>query len=178
MPLPRFQRLALEERRRILAVAARHIADRGLDGISLGQLADEAEISRSALYTYFDGRDDVIRAATDAAGNAVADAVGAWERHADADRFWSALDAALSRMRDLLARRPELRSSTSDGLGDWLDDVLADAEALGLVATANRALARAATAAIIEAADGLDAAQPGAVPVGDIRRMLGRVWSG
>ncbi len=178
VPLPRFQRLALEERRRILAVAARHIADRGLDGISLGQLADEAEISRSALYTYFDGRDDVIRAATDAAGNAVADAVGAWERHADADRFWSALDAALSRMRDLLARRPELRSSTSDGLGDWLDDVLADAEALGLVATANRALARAATAAIIEAADGLDAAQPGAVPVGDIRRMLGRVWSG
>jgi AcrR family transcriptional regulator len=180
VPLPRFQRLALEERRRILAVAARHIADRGLDGISLGQLADEAEISRSALYTYFDGRDDVIRAATDAAGNAVAEAVGAWDRHADAERFWSAIDDALSRMRELLAQRPELRElrdRESHGLDDWLDDVLADAEALGLVTTPNRAFARAATAAIIGAADALDAAQPGAVAAGDIRHMLGRVWS-
>ncbi len=180
VPLPRFQRLAPEERRRILAVAARHIADRGLDGISLGQLADEAEISRSALYTYFDGRDDVITAATAAAGSAVAEAVGAWNRHADPERFWSALDDALTRMRQLLTERPELRElgdGAADGLNGWLDEVLADADALGLVTAPNRAFARASTAAIIGAADSLEAAQPGAVAPGDVRHMLARIWS-
>lgn len=180
MTLPRFRRLGSAEQRRILDAAVQHIAARGLADISLGDLADEASISRSALYTYFDGRDDVVQAATDHAVAVVEAALRTWEPVADADALWDQLRAAIGRMRSLLAARTELRPLLAgvDGAIDaWIGAVFADADRLGIVTASNRRLARAATAAVLAAADALDVAQPGSVTPEELEEMLRHVWS-
>lgn len=179
MPLPRFARLPDAERARILTVATDHLARRGAGGISLNELADEAGISRSALYNYFDGRDDLVAAVADAASLAVAEALGEWQPQADEPAFWAAFQAAFDRLQALLADRPELRAvlTTEKGPARWLDACFADAVRLGLVTAGNQLLVRAATAAVIAAADALELAQPGATSGEDLQHLLQRIWT-
>ncbi len=49
-----------EARRRILDAAGRCIAHRGNTQFRMGEVADEAGVSRSTVYRYFPGRDDVL----------------------------------------------------------------------------------------------------------------------
>jgi TetR/AcrR family transcriptional regulator len=49
-----------EARRRILDAAGRCIVRRGNTQLRMGEVADEAEVSRSTVYRYFPGRDDVL----------------------------------------------------------------------------------------------------------------------
>lgn len=49
-----------EARRRILDAAGRCIVRRGNTQFRVGEVADEAEVSRSTVYRYFPGRDDVL----------------------------------------------------------------------------------------------------------------------
>ena len=49
-----------EARRRILAAAGRCIVRRGNTQFRMGELADEAEVSRSTVYRYFPGREEVL----------------------------------------------------------------------------------------------------------------------
>ncbi len=49
-----------EARRRILDAAGRCIVRRGNTQFRMGEVADEAEVSRSTVYRYFPGRDDVL----------------------------------------------------------------------------------------------------------------------
>lgn len=180
MPLPRFARLAATEQRRLLAVATRHIAERGVGEISLNSLADEAGISRSALYNYFDGREDLIAATTEAALDAVAEALGAWERHADEASLWASFHASTARLTSLLTERPDLRVILRGAEGSanvWVDAFFADAVRLGLVTALNQRLAQAATSAVIAAADVLELAQPGSVTPSDLQALLRRVWN-
>lgn len=179
MPLPRFTRLPEPERNRILATATRHIAERGLDGISLHDLAEAAGISRSALYNYFDGRDDLISAATAAAVATVAETLGTWEPQPNEAAFWEAFDAASHRLRTLLATRPELRrllAGAADAADPWVDAFFADALRLGLVTT-DSPLARVATGAVIAAADALELAEPGSTSSEELQQLLRRLWS-
>ena len=52
-------------RLRILQAASRLIAERGVDRVSLEDVERAAEVGRSQLYHYFDGRDDLLRAVID-----------------------------------------------------------------------------------------------------------------
>jgi len=49
-----------EARRRILDAAGRCIVRRGNTQFRMGEVADEAGVSRSTVYRYFPGRDDVL----------------------------------------------------------------------------------------------------------------------
>jgi AcrR family transcriptional regulator len=49
-----------EARERILDAAGRCIVRRGNTQFRMGEVADEAEVSRSTVYRYFPGRDDVL----------------------------------------------------------------------------------------------------------------------
>ena len=49
-----------EARRRILDAAGRCIVRRGNTQFRMGEVSDEAGVSRSTVYRYFPGRDDVL----------------------------------------------------------------------------------------------------------------------
>ncbi|OLR93521.1 TetR/AcrR family transcriptional regulator [Actinokineospora bangkokensis] len=59
------KRVDHEERRRLISAAVRRIAaDRGLEGVSLGEVAAEAGISKGLVQHYFPTKDAMLRHAT------------------------------------------------------------------------------------------------------------------
>jgi len=89
VPRPRFYHLAPPARSRLLSIATRHFARRGLEGASLNEILAEAGISKGAYYYYFDDKDDLFATVLDdAVGTMVARLeLPALDRLA-ADRFW------------------------------------------------------------------------------------------
>jgi AcrR family transcriptional regulator len=59
MPRPRFNKLSVEKRERILESAAKEFAAKGFDGASLNRILTEAGISKGAAYYYFDDKADL-----------------------------------------------------------------------------------------------------------------------
>lgn len=59
MPRARFFNLAQEARQRLLDIATRHFAERGLERSSLNDILTEAGVSKGAYYYYFDDKDDL-----------------------------------------------------------------------------------------------------------------------
>lgn len=59
MPRPRFNKLPIEKRERILEAAAKEFAANGYDGASLNRILDKAGISKGAAYYYFDDKADL-----------------------------------------------------------------------------------------------------------------------
>ena len=61
--MPKVPQDYLDARRReILEAAVRCFARRGFDGTTMQDVADEAGLSKGALYRYFEGKDDVVEA--------------------------------------------------------------------------------------------------------------------
>jgi AcrR family transcriptional regulator len=93
MPLVRFERLEAERRARLLAAAAQEFAAQGYERASLGRIAEDAGLSKPALYYYFEDKADLYATVVREA----------WARlspqgHVDLDRlqpetFWPALEA-------------------------------------------------------------------------------------
>lgn len=96
-----------ETRERLLAAARRVVARRGYEGASVDEIADEAGFSSGALYSNFEGKEDLflelMRTEMDAQNEALERAVGA-ARESVADR---ARDGAAAWM-DFVAREPEM----------------------------------------------------------------------
>jgi AcrR family transcriptional regulator len=59
MPRPRFNKLPVKKRERIMEAAAKEFAAHGYDGASLNRILDEAGISKGAAYYYFDDKADL-----------------------------------------------------------------------------------------------------------------------
>jgi AcrR family transcriptional regulator len=59
MPLARFEHLEAERRRRLLVAAAHEFAAEGYEGASLAAIAEEAGISKPAVYYYFEDKADL-----------------------------------------------------------------------------------------------------------------------
>jgi AcrR family transcriptional regulator len=71
------KRVDHEERRRLIAAAVRRIAaDRGLEGVSLGEVAAEAGISKGLVQHYFPSKDAMLRYATGTLREQVDNSVG------------------------------------------------------------------------------------------------------
>lgn len=96
-----------ETRRHILEVATRCFRQTGYDGTSLQAIAEEAGLTRTALYNYFDSRADLVRAVL--FENAVASA------RAGLDHPWW-----VDSPRDGLSGRERLRSLLRASLEDAL----------------------------------------------------------
>ena len=61
MPLPRFHKLSEEKQSELLDAAAQELAEKGLDGASIAAVVERAGASRSAVYYYFEDKDDLFR---------------------------------------------------------------------------------------------------------------------
>lgn len=181
MALPRFDRLAPAERARILDVAAVRLADPATAEGSVVDIAAAAGLSRSAIYNYFDGRDDLVATVRSHAGGLAAAALGQWSPAEDAAAFWTSFRAASGRLRSLLRDRPELRgmlTATGPPSEDpWLAAVLDDADRLGLLPPADRSLAATVTGAVLGAVDALELERPGSVADDRVEALLLAVWS-
>lgn len=169
MPLPRFERIPEENRSAILAVARRHFAEHGRDGASLLAVAEDARLSRSAFYNYFDGKDDLFDTVRLDTLARVGQALGHWEAQPDEASFWTAFAHAHRRLVAALEQHPDDRailaaSRQPSDANAWMHGVFQNAVALGLVDTdPGAAFLEAATSATIEAADATELAAPGTV---------------
>jgi len=59
MPFPRFHKLALEKRERLLDVAAQEFARYGFEDASLNRILEGAQMSKGAAYYYFEDKVDL-----------------------------------------------------------------------------------------------------------------------
>lgn len=106
MPRPRFQRLALAKRRRILEAAARHFAAHGFANASLNKILEEAEISKGAAYYYFDDKADLFTTTVTHFAGELMDDLALSPEALDADNFWPTVTAIYERQFDFFSDRP------------------------------------------------------------------------
>ncbi|MEA5454774.1 TetR/AcrR family transcriptional regulator [Sinomonas sp. JGH33] len=183
MPLPRFERLPETEKERILAIARHHFAENGFDGASLNGIAAAAQLSRSAFYNYFDGKEDLFASVNAELLTRLADTIGPWKPAEDADSLWRTFAATHERLAASLAENPDDRAllaglASSPELKRWIHDAFKNALDLGLVdTTPGRALLEAATVGVISAADAAELADPGSVTAADLKGVLTRLWA-
>lgn len=71
MPLPRFEKLEPDKRRRLLASAAGEFSTHGFQGASLSRIAEVAGTSKGSLYYYFEDKADLFAAVIDEARRAI-----------------------------------------------------------------------------------------------------------
>lgn len=182
MPLPRFQRLSEAERSRILAIAAEQLASADGAEASMERIASVAGLSRSAMYNYFDGRDDLVAAVREEAVSLAKTALGEWVRASKRREFWQTFSAAEERLRAFLAAEPAFRSALA-AAGDqgthaeWIDALVANAAELGMVAHGHERLAAAVTVGVLAALDSLELETPGAVPRATTKFVLLAAWA-
>jgi len=91
MPLPRFDRLDPERRRRLLASAAVEFASHGFSGASLGRISAAAGISKAALYYYFEDKSDIYAGVVEEAWRALVPGRPFDLQALTADSFWDEL---------------------------------------------------------------------------------------
>jgi AcrR family transcriptional regulator len=59
MPYPRFNKLPVEKRTKLLDSAAQEFAKYGFDDASVNRILQEAHMSKGAAYYYFEGKVDL-----------------------------------------------------------------------------------------------------------------------
>lgn len=182
MPLPRFLRLDEAERSRILMSAAQQLATTDYSEVSMERIASAAGISRSAMYNYFDGREDLVAAVREHAVSLARAALGKWVRTEQERDFWQSFSAAEERLRAFLAANPALRSALASrgdqgSHDEWVDALVANAAELGLVPIGRELLAAAVTSGLLAALDSLELQKPGAVPDRAGKFLLLAAWA-
>ena len=93
----------VESRRAILEAAARLATTRGLDGLSIGELAGEIGMSKSGLYAHFKSKEDLELATIDTAAEIFIDDVV--RKIPDSSRGLARVTALTESFLDHLARR-------------------------------------------------------------------------
>lgn len=165
-----------------MRVAAAEFAAHGRDAASLVTIADRAQLSRSAFYNYFDGKDDVFDTVRRDVVERLAAVLGEWRKTADAADWWANFETAHERLVSSLTSNPTdvafLRNTAPPTeLEPWFRAAFADAVRLGLVDTGpGRELVEAVTLAGLSAVDALALENPASVTFGDLRVILERVW--
>ena len=61
-PVSRVARKRLDARRRLIEAASAVIADRGVDGLRLRELADRADVGFGSFYTHFESKEELVKA--------------------------------------------------------------------------------------------------------------------
>lgn len=159
MPLPRFQRLPPAAQAAFIEVARDHFARNGRDGASLNRIVEDAGISKSSAYHYFDGKDDLFVAVAADTLTRIAAVLGPWPGADSEAELWDRFHDASARLTEFLLAHPEHRAlleriDTPSEPSPWLRAFFANAVALGLVDTApNAQLLEGATLAVLQATD-------------------------
>ena len=106
MPLPRFNKLDPSKQRELLDAAAAELAAKGLDGASIAAIVERAGASKSAVYYYFEDKEDLFRTVLMDSINRAIESVGDLDPEAMAVNFWSQLREKKARVMAYFAERP------------------------------------------------------------------------
>jgi AcrR family transcriptional regulator len=109
---PRFEKLDLEARKRILEAAAVEFAARGFEGTSLNQLLDRLGMSKGSFYYYFDDKEDLFTTVVDHAWATVVPIEELDLEALDAATFWPTLQSLLREARSRIHANPWLLGFT------------------------------------------------------------------
>jgi AcrR family transcriptional regulator len=93
MPLIRFEKLEPERRQRLLAAAAREFAAEGYEPASLGRIAEDAGVSKPALYYYFEDKADLYATVVREAWRRLSPQGHVDLQSLGSEGFWPALEA-------------------------------------------------------------------------------------
>lgn len=115
LPLPRFEKLPKEKRRKILAAAAHEFAEHGFEGASFNRIIAAAGISKGAMYYYFADKADAYAAVLEDVFDQIGEALSDLEEPTDADGFWAWLAEGSMRLNESFGRDEQL-SKLSRGL--------------------------------------------------------------
>jgi AcrR family transcriptional regulator len=144
-------------------VALQLFAERGFDQVTVEEIAERADVSRSTFFRYFPTKGDVL---ADRAGELLAELHGALAVRPEAEPVLRSLRAALqvlarayedrqaefATLRDVAARHPDVQARALEHHSAWEERVAATlAERLGGGASATRR-ARVAAGAVLAAA--------------------------
>lgn len=162
MPLPRFGRLPSDRQAEILRVARAHFATEGPETASYNKIIEASGFSKSAVYQYFDGREDLLGAVLDGVGERLRAALGPWWAAPDPPGFWLQLDRGARGLQEHLVAHPDdlalVPAATSRAGAEadsWFEALLADGRRLGVVRVdIDPDLMLAATISVFRAADG------------------------
>lgn len=93
MPLNRLERLEPARRDRLFGAAAREFATAGYEAASLGRIAEEAGVSKPALYYYFEDKADLYATVVRTAWHRLTPRGRVDLQSLDRGAFWPALEA-------------------------------------------------------------------------------------
>lgn len=146
MPLPRFHRLPPERRDQILDAAAEEFGAHGYSAASMNRIIDAAELSKGAMYYYFDGKADLWATLVDSVFEQLGPVDAAMTAATTPEAFWLAFrrmyDEALVVFADVPRVGHMMRAMTRSTQIEEAMQVLALAEGMeGLRASFTHVLA-------------------------------------
>lgn len=106
MPLPRFHKLELAKQRELLDAAATELAENGYEGASIASVVERAGASKSAVYYYFEDKEDLFQTVLE---RSIQDAMATVGDHDPADiesDFWGTLRRKKRAILEHFAGRP------------------------------------------------------------------------
>ncbi len=108
MPRPRFLKLTADKRARILEAAEAEFARSGFEKASYNRIIERAELSKGAMYYYFDDKLDLYVTVLETVTEELLRAVGIDEAWAPEGELWDVLDNIATRGWHFASARPEL----------------------------------------------------------------------
>ena len=106
MPLPRFHKLELAKQRELLDAAATELAENGYEGASIASVVERAGASKSAVYYYFEDKEDLFQTVLE---RSIQDAMATVGDHDPAEiesDFWGTLRRKKRAILEHFAGRP------------------------------------------------------------------------
>lgn len=129
MPRPRFDKLPVEKKERILEAAAKEFGAYGYEGASLNRILEQAGISKGAAYYYFDDKTDVFLTVMYSYTQELLQTIKPDIATLDKETFWPALVQLYHQTYTSFFERPWIFEAKKAG-GHFADQVYAD-ERLG-----------------------------------------------
>lgn len=106
MPLPRFHKLDLAKQRELLDAAATELAENGYDGASIASVVERAGASKSAVYYYFEDKEDLFQTVLQRSIQDALATVGDEDPSEIEADFWGALRRKKRQILEHFAGRP------------------------------------------------------------------------
>jgi AcrR family transcriptional regulator len=150
-PHPRFEKLDESQQKAILDAAAAEFAREGFERASVNRIIAAADLSKGALYYYFNGKEDLYAAVMNDVLDRVVEAVADIPEPTDAEAYWRMLMQGLDRLNTVFFHDTVLadlgRGLYQRGGGDpaydailersgrWIRDLVEMGQRLGAVRT-------------------------------------------
>lgn len=119
------QRMKADERgKQVLEIATKLFAERGFDGTSMNDIAAACGVTKPVLYAHFESKEVLFKAAMDALGETLADALVLVLHESDPTlRLKSCLAVALASIQDFGGNWPEIGAGSGGGKNGMMSQI-------------------------------------------------------